>query len=334
MRKKSQQGGFTLVELPIVSKRAFTLVELLVVIGIIALLLSILLPVFNRARAQANSVVCLSNLRQLGTAAIMFQDDHHGHVPPCSDNQYAAINDPYGQNFSYRNNGGVNELQDWASALLPYMGDRSLIDFQKAPTDKTKVFVCPSDEWITNGIPPDPPGHRLYNNVTNGVSGYQLVSYGYNADIACLLDANGVGQFNPNGTNYVSVYMGDPDGVHAAPKNGRPLNCKYTRIVRPAEVLLFADCGTRPVFGTPNVALDDNTLLYYTTNFCTAGGTLQTIWQKVNLQDRIPIRSATTNHVVTDRHPTKRLNIAFADGHGENVGVADFARIRVSPYRY
>jgi prepilin-type N-terminal cleavage/methylation domain-containing protein/prepilin-type processing-associated H-X9-DG protein len=63
-------------------KRAFTLIELLVVIAIIAILAAILFPVFARAREAARKTQCVSNLRQLGTAAQMYVQDHDGQYFP------------------------------------------------------------------------------------------------------------------------------------------------------------------------------------------------------------------------------------------------------------
>src|SRR5579872_4692523 len=60
---------------------AFTLVELLVVIGIIALLVGILLPALNKARKQANTTVCLSNLRQMGDAWTIYMSEGGGILP-------------------------------------------------------------------------------------------------------------------------------------------------------------------------------------------------------------------------------------------------------------
>jgi prepilin-type N-terminal cleavage/methylation domain-containing protein/prepilin-type processing-associated H-X9-DG protein len=296
-------------------RKGFTLVELLVVIGIIALLIGILLPALNRARQAAASLLCLSNVRQLALAATMFAQEHHGRVPACSDNALYPPNDPLKQYFSYRNNGGMDELQDWASALLPYMGDRTLTDFQQAPTNKTKVYLCPSDPYLNDAF----PGYRLFNDVTNSVSKYQAVSYGYNADIACLSDKMSRGLFANDG-NYLSIYKGP---------NGQPLNCLIGKVYRSTDTLLFADCGNRPPVEDA-IPLDGNDVLYYSSNGISplriappGPGTLFGVSQQTPLYLRIPYT----------RHRGK-INIAFVDGHAESLGSDQFHRVRVSPFRF
>jgi len=74
----------------------FTLVELLVVIGIIALLIGILLPTLSRARAEAQKTQCLSNLRQLASANIRYSVDFQGWYAPIRVG-YNTNPDPNGQ---------------------------------------------------------------------------------------------------------------------------------------------------------------------------------------------------------------------------------------------
>ena len=71
-------------------RKGFTLVELLVVIGIIALLISVLMPALNGARTQARLVQCSSNFKQVHFALMAYAQDHGGFLPPSSDNNWEA----------------------------------------------------------------------------------------------------------------------------------------------------------------------------------------------------------------------------------------------------
>jgi prepilin-type N-terminal cleavage/methylation domain-containing protein/prepilin-type processing-associated H-X9-DG protein len=62
--------------------RAFTLIELLVVIAIIAILAALLLPVLSRAREKGRTTVCLNNLKQWGTATLLYVAENNGRLPP------------------------------------------------------------------------------------------------------------------------------------------------------------------------------------------------------------------------------------------------------------
>src|SRR5205814_7669122 len=91
----------------VAATRGFTLVELLVVIGIIALLISILLPALSRARAQAGAIKCASQLRQVGLSFQMYAMDNKGYWPPSrlaatyniDGVNYTSTNPAYWQNF-------------------------------------------------------------------------------------------------------------------------------------------------------------------------------------------------------------------------------------------
>jgi prepilin-type N-terminal cleavage/methylation domain-containing protein/prepilin-type processing-associated H-X9-DG protein len=116
--------------------RAFTLVELLVVIGIIAILIGILLPALSRARTQARLVQCGSNLRQIHQALVMYANAHQGTFPPGFWIQDPATSPPTVVNWTSLLCGFMDKSGKVTSSAKDTAGGTSTRGFRK-------VFLCP-----------------------------------------------------------------------------------------------------------------------------------------------------------------------------------------------
>jgi prepilin-type N-terminal cleavage/methylation domain-containing protein len=140
--------------------RGFTLVELLVVIGIIALLIAVLLPVLTKARAAANRTACLSNVKQLYNGVLMYCNDNKGYFPTP-----AAAADSL--NFAHYNDDWIHwqanrNLDD--SAIAKYVGRGDQLK---------QVLRCPADSF---------DGRRARVGISLGQGPY-LYSYHMNANV-------------------------------------------------------------------------------------------------------------------------------------------------------
>jgi prepilin-type N-terminal cleavage/methylation domain-containing protein/prepilin-type processing-associated H-X9-DG protein len=143
--------------------RGFTLVELLVVIGIIALLVSVLLPALTKARRAANTIACSSNLRQIIQAMMIYASQNNNYIPGSPNtsggflfNTTPAFSYPvFNSQYSESNCPTISQDWDWQAPIASMMG----VQFNQAGDVKSRaqrfhflmdygVFTCPENQFI------------------------------------------------------------------------------------------------------------------------------------------------------------------------------------------
>jgi len=198
---------------------AFTLVELLVVISIIALLLSILMPSLNKAREQAIRIVCAANMKSTGTSMAMYLDDNKGVFPPDYMPPRATVKEDFTENF-------------WQQRLVAY-------------TKNGKVFTCSNyEKYYAKSFATANPKTDLYGSKNKDNNWYYWYCSGTAPSFGFNHRALGCGGWSQTGFGCIS----DSDAVRTGNHPHDPANLtipsvqvKQNQIKNASNVILCLD---------------------------------------------------------------------------------------------
>ncbi len=270
--------------------RAFSLVELLVVIGVIGVLVGILLPALSAARRSAYSIKCLNNLRQIATGAAIHASRHKGFYPLAGNLQTPGaspedVHDPERVRYTYYEPPhGAPFLASFHGAVGMIFGNRGGLDefefdaqvaAENDPNGFLRMFYCPSD-----------------------LSRPEEMTY------AWVYYARGAGWYLRQSYVVNEAFLGWDDSTKRRRGN-------IHQIKRPSEVMLAMDgrpgAASRKI-GSMSFATVVN---YWPTGPVTLANAL-----------RGPVRGGDRENFDHTRH-RKRVNVSFLDGHAEPLPIEE-----------
>jgi prepilin-type N-terminal cleavage/methylation domain-containing protein/prepilin-type processing-associated H-X9-DG protein len=285
------------------TQNAFTLVELLIVIGIIALLISILLPALSKARKAANATACLSNLHQMALGMTMYANDNHQALLPYYNSGLWMISIS-----SYVAPGQINPNLPPAKYASLFPIPPSSVAQQLASMNQVpipKVWFCPeaplSNATGGSGSAIMPWGPGTYSELYYMAASYGMNGWCYNvahSDVS-------------NGVNSAIAYSGITNmGVSLQDAPSYFVNDKYA--VQSSNTPIFHD----------SIWVDGWPVDFSTTYIDSPPANAQQLITGVYNSQMC--RACIARHGAA-------VNVAFLDGHVSRVGLADLWGLQWSP---